>query len=63
MVFKLVPVESGEIRQYKLDMQEAFQRVLKMYSVKQTQSFYLKMTLTNRLMLMVLLPIRLLWTE
>ena len=26
MVFKLVPVESGEIRQYKLDMQEAFQK-------------------------------------
>ena len=26
MVFKLVPVEPGEIRQYKLDMQEAFQK-------------------------------------
>ena len=26
MVFKLVTVESGEIRQYKLDMQEAFQK-------------------------------------
>ena len=26
MVFKLVPVGSGEIRQYKLDMQEAFQK-------------------------------------
>ena len=26
MVFKLVPVEPGEIEQYKTDMQEAFQK-------------------------------------